>query len=120
MKNKWCIITSSPFDEWYDSLDDKNRENVLTKLYLLEELGPQLSRPYADTLKGSKYPNMKELRVQSHGDPLRVLYAFDPKQNAILLCAGNKKGSNEKQFYKSMISLADQVFEFHLETIKKE
>jgi hypothetical protein len=28
-----------------------------------------------------------ELRIQTHGDPLRVFYAFDPKRNAILLLA---------------------------------
>jgi hypothetical protein len=29
---------------------------------LLQRFGPQLRRPYCDTLKGSKYANMKELR----------------------------------------------------------
>ena len=26
---------------------------------------------------------MRELRIQSHGDPLRVLYAFEPKADAL-------------------------------------
>jgi len=32
----------------------------------------------ADTLKGNKHANMKELRVQSNGRPFRIFYAFDP------------------------------------------
>jgi len=33
---------------------------------------------------------MRELRVQSGGDPYRVFYAFDPRRTAILLLGGNK------------------------------
>jgi len=31
---------------------------------LLQEFGPQLGRPRVDTLKGSRYANMKELRFK--------------------------------------------------------
>jgi hypothetical protein len=40
---------------------------------------------------------MRELRIQSHGDPLRVFYAFDPSRSAVLLIGGNKTGK-EKRF----------------------
>lgn len=33
----------------------------------LEAFGPQLERPYADTLNGSKHANMKELRFDAAG-----------------------------------------------------
>jgi hypothetical protein len=118
--NSWCITTADQFDDWFNSLDDKNQEDVLAILYLLEELGPLLSRPHADTLNGSQFPNMKELRVQSKGDPLRIFYAFDPERKAVLLCAGNKKGYKEKKFYNDMITLADQVFSEHLKNIHKK
>ena len=61
---------------------------------------------------------MKELRVQSKGRPLRILFAFDPKREAILLCGGDKTG--EKRFYESMIGQADRLFDRHLEEIKNE
>jgi hypothetical protein len=61
---------------------------------------------------------MKELRVQSKGDPLRAFFAFDPERKAIVLCAGNKKG-DEKRFYKRMIPIADKEFKAHLEKIKR-
>lgn len=39
-------------------------------------------------MKGSKHPNMKELRRRS----FRVLFAFDPDRVAVLLVGGNKAG----------------------------
>lgn len=62
---------------------------------------------------------MKELRIQSRGEPIRAFYAFDPHRNGIVLCAGNKTG-NEKRFYEVMIPIADREFTAHLEKLKKE
>lgn len=67
----------------------------------------------------SRHRNMKELRIQSKGDPLRAFYAFDPLRRGILLCAGNKVG-NEKRFYEVMIPVADNEFTRHLNTIKEK
>ncbi len=67
-----------------------------------------------DSLYGSKYRNMKELRVQSKGRPLRIFFAFDPQRTGIILCAGDKTGVNDKQFYKQQIKIADQEFGNHL------
>jgi len=94
----WTIETTNTFDEWFDILDDIDRTNVLASMIVLQERGPMLSRPYADTVKGSCHSNMKELRVQSKGDPIRAFFAFDPKRKGVLLCAGNKTG-NDKRFY---------------------
>ncbi|KEA62921.1 hypothetical protein ADIMK_2891 [Marinobacterium lacunae] len=58
--------------------------------------------------------------MQSNGNPLRAFYAFDPKRRAILLCAGNKAGKGqEKRFYTVMVPIADQEFDWHLETLKQ-
>ena len=78
-----------------------------------------LSRPHADTVNGSCYSNMKELRVQNKGEPIRAFFAFDPTKKGILLCAGNKAG-NEKRFYDEMIQIADPEFTAHLKRLKKE
>lgn len=34
--------------------------------------GPTLGRPYVDTVKASAYANMKELRIQHAGKPIRA------------------------------------------------
>ena len=115
----WAVITTDTFDEWFDHLDDTDRANMLAGMLLLREKGPTLPRPYADTVAGSKFSNMKELRVQSKGKPLRAFFAFDPKRQAILLCAGNKSGM-EKKFYKRMITLADREYNIHLDNLEQK
>lgn len=61
---------------------------------------------------------MKELRTQSQGRPLRTLFAFDPRRNAILLIGGDKTGEN--RFYEKMIPLADRLYDKHLKELKDE
>ncbi|MCK0767952.1 MULTISPECIES: type II toxin-antitoxin system RelE/ParE family toxin [Chromohalobacter] len=112
----WPIEQTETFEEWYFSLDDINRENVLAALLMLQERGPMLPRPHADTVNGSQYRNMKELRIQSQGQPLRAFFAFDPQRTGVLLCAGNKSGN--KRFYDDMIPVADREYAAHLESLK--
>ncbi len=88
------------------------QEKVLANLTNLETYGPKLSRPYADTVKGSRHKNMKELRVQYSGSPIRAFFAFDHERQAIVLCAGYK--SNNKRFYETMLRIADEEFTAHL------
>jgi len=84
-------------------------------ILLLREFGRQLGRPHADTLKGSKHANMKELRFKAADGVWRIAFAFDPKRDAILLVAGDKAGVSETRFYKQLIDLADRRFDAHLE-----
>lgn len=81
--------------------------------------GPHLGRPHVDTLYGSKIPNLKELRVQSNGRPVRGFFVFDPMRKAIVLCAGNKEGADEKRFYKTMIKTAENEYHRHLDQLKR-
>lgn len=114
----WQIQTTDRFDEWFDALNDTDRENVIAGMLVLEQKGPRLSRPYADTVKGSAHPNMKELRVQSRGNPIRAFFAFDPERTGILLCAGEKTGK-DKRFYDAMIPVADREFTAHLQKLNR-
>jgi len=61
---------------------------------------------------------MKELRIQYHGDPWRILFAFDPRRAAILLVGGIKSG--DKRWYEKHIRIADRRFERHLERLEEE
>ena len=114
----WTVITTDFFDEWFDAQSDDTQEKVLAGLVALQTGGPTTGRPLVDTVNASKYNNMKELRVQHRGDPIRAFFAFDPLRQAIVLCAGNK-GGNEKRFYKQMIPIADFEFAQHLEELEK-
>ncbi len=102
------------FARWYEELDDLDRPSVLAGLLVLREKGPTLSRPFADTIQGSRFNNMKELRIQSKGKPIRAFFVFDPDRKGILLCAGSKSG-NDKAFYKKMIRIADREYQAYLE-----
>jgi hypothetical protein len=77
--------------------------------------GPGLGHPLVDTVEGSRHANMKELRVNT----TRVLFAFDPARNAILLIGGDKR-DRWQQFYVEMIPLADRLFDEHLTELEKE
>ena len=81
----WEIEGSDEFQKWFRSLRDAERISVARKVDLLEQVGPSLGRPDADRLKGSRYPNMKELIVQHAGDAYRIPFAFDPRRVGILL-----------------------------------
>jgi hypothetical protein len=80
-------------------------------------MGPNLPRPHSDTVKGSRFSNMKELRTQHAGKPYRTLYAFDPQGTAILLIGGNKTGKTKG--YQTFVPLADDLFEKHLKELDK-
>ncbi len=110
----WQIITTDTFDDWLVAQDDTDRACNLSAMIVLQQAGPALCRPYADSLKGSRFSNMKELRIQSKGDPIRAFYAFYPWRSGVLLCAGHKSG-NEKRFYAELIPLADKEFTHHLQ-----
>ena len=79
-----------------------------------------MGRPYVDTLSGSSFPNMKELRITLPNGEWRIAFAFDPKRKAVLLVGGSKSGINERKFYQSLIRIADTRFTQHLEEIKGE
>lgn len=114
----WTVLLSARFESWLSEQEQALQEKVLADLTMLKIYGPDLPRPYADTLKGSQYKNMKELRVQFSGRPIRALYAFDYVRRAIVLCAGDK--SQDKRFYSRMIRIADNEFSAWLAELEKE
>ncbi len=111
----WTVVTTAEFDRWFAAeLSIEEREEVTAEVNLLKLFGPMLKRPHADTLKGSKYPNMKELRAKTSASELRVAFAFDPERKAVLLTGGDKSGVGQKAFYAQLISRADKLFAAHL------
>jgi hypothetical protein len=114
----WDIEYTDEFGIWWNSLRQDEQESIAASVELLRQLGPELPRPHADTIKNSKHQNMKELRTQHQGRPLRTLFAFDPRRSAILLIGGDKTGDN--RFYKKILPIADRLYDEHLNTLKKE
>ena len=113
----WEVFGTDEFDEWFGPLGDDAHADILAKVNLLRQRGPKLGRPHADTLNGSKYANMKELRANTAEQVFRIAFAFDPKRRAILLIGGDKHGVSQKKFYKQLIAKADRLYAAHLAEI---
>lgn len=112
----WEVEFTDEFGEWWNTLTEDEQESLTASVRVLQVLGPALGRPHADTVIHSKHNNMKELRTQHQGHPLRTFYAFDPRRHAILLIGGDKSGDD--RFYERMIPLADRLFDEHLQELK--
>ncbi len=114
-KAMWEVEYTDEFEAWWQTLDGDTQVSVAQSVRLLADQGPSLGRPHVDTVKGSRHPNMKELRTQHAGRPIRTLFAFDPRRAAILLIGGDKTGDN--RFYDRMVPLADRLYDEHLREI---
>jgi hypothetical protein len=105
------VIGCDEFKDWFKSLEVSDQDAVARYVDMLEMQGPTLPHPASSAIKGSKIA-MRELRVQSKGKPLRVLYAFDPKRQAVLLIGGDKTGDD--RFYERMVPKAEKIWEQYL------
>ena len=114
----WHVGTTDDFDRWFVDQSEDVQVEVAACVRVLQQVGPSLGRPLVDTLNGSKYANMKELRAKAQGQVIRIAFAFDPKQKALLLTAGAKQGRSEKQFYRALIRKADRLYAAHLGALK--
>lgn len=110
----WTVILHTEFEPEFDELSEEVQDKIAALSELLEMFGPQLARPYVDTLNNSKYANMKELRFSVADGVWRIAFAFAPQRQAVLLVAGDKSGSAQKRFYGQLIQKADQRFSRYL------
>ena len=115
----WHVKLHDDFRKEADALPAVVRQELTAQALLLAQTGPLLGRPKVDTLKGSAYSNMKELRFYADNGVWRVAFAFDPERQAVLLVAGDKAGVNEQRFYKQLIATADTRFSRHLAEYNK-
>jgi len=117
---KWEVVFHDGFDEEFKALNEGLQDELLAHTILLRDYGPNLGRPTVDTLNGSMYPNMKELRFNWEKEVWRVAFAFDPRRKAVLLVGGDKAGVDSKRFYRRLIDVADDRFEKHLARLSAE
>lgn len=64
----WTVLLHDAFDAEFSALTELLQDEILAHAKLLAEFGPNLGRPMVDTLKGSRYANMKELRFAWQGE----------------------------------------------------
>ena len=56
--------------------------------------------------------------MQSRGNPLRIVYALDPRRFVILLIGAEKTGND--RFYNEYVPVADRIYDEHLDWLYKE
>jgi hypothetical protein len=115
---QWVVEFDDEFADEVRQLHQAVREKLKAVAVILSEDGPQLGRPYSDTLKGSRHANMKELRFDAGGGAWRVAYAFDPERKAILLVGGDKSGVGQTRFYRNLLRIADERLDQHLRILR--
>ena len=76
-------------DEFLDGLPVKVRAKLMKWIERLEEMGPDLPRPYADLVQGK----IRELRLVFASNQIRCLYFFDGRK--IILTHGFLKKTDK-------------------------
>ena len=114
----WEVEYTDQFGEWWEGLPESRQDSITARVELLMEYGPNLRYPSSSDVRSSRHGGMRELRIQSAGRPLRVLYAFDPRRTSILLIGGDKTGND--RFYEEYVPLADHLFDEHLRELRRE
>lgn len=89
----WVVEFTDEFGDWWGGLD-------------------------VDRISGSRHHHMKELRA-SEGGALRVLFAFDPRRQAILSLGGDKSGQ-WAEWYDWAIPAADDLYDEYLNELREE
>lgn len=110
----WEVNATQQVEEWLLEFHSDEFDLISAAIDMLQDQGPTLGRPAVDRIKGSRHHNMKELR--SIGGHIRILFAFDPAREAILLVGGDKTG-RWNDWYRENISIADDLYDEHLEHI---
>jgi len=90
-----------PVKDFIDNLSLRERAKTMAFIGLLEDRGPDLTRPYADLLDGG----IHELRIKLTGTQIRILYFFC-YQNTIVLT--NVFDKHSAKVPKSKIRLAKE------------
>ena len=114
----WVVEYTNEFEAWWHTLNEEQQEALTDRVTLLGENGPSLKRPVVGEISSSRHQHMKELRVTAAG-ALRVLFAFDPRRNAILLIGGDKSGQWQ-QWYRKAVPVADDLYDEHINELRAE
>ena len=112
------IVYTDEFGGWFEELEPRQQEAVIQVVERLNVEWLGLGYPHSSDIKGTKAP-LRELRAQDADHPIRVMYAFDPARDAVLLIGGNKKGDD--RFYEWIVPFAEKIWnEYVAENFSKK
>ena len=117
----WQVVVVEEVRDWLHEMRRTDRATlhlISAAIDVLEMRGPSLGRPLADTVRGSRISNLKELRPgSSGGSEIRILFAFDSNRCAVLLAGGDKAG-DWGGWYDENIPLAEGRYEKYVTNIE--
>lgn len=116
-QRSWKVVYTRQVRGWLGTLNEKDRVRIDAAIAQLRMEGPTLDSTRAKLIKTSRHRNMKELR--SVGGHMRILFAFDPGQRAVLLAAGDKS-YDWNRWYERHVPFADRSYDRHLRSLGKE
>lgn len=105
------IFATDEFAEWFAELGREDGDAVIHVVTLLELSGVLLGAPHSSALLGARFP-LRELRPKQGRSPLRIVYAFDPRRDAVLIIGGDKSG--DPKFYEHIIPRAERIWKEYL------
>jgi DNA-binding XRE family transcriptional regulator len=65
----WDVGQSAVFEAWWGELSEQEQDDVTAIVELHQDMGPQLPFPHSSGVESSRHSHIRELRIQSHGDP---------------------------------------------------
>jgi hypothetical protein len=68
----WEVEYTNEFGGWWAKLEETQQDRIAATVNRLAALGPALPFPHASGVHASRHAHMRELRVQSGGNPLRI------------------------------------------------
>lgn len=110
----WDVEGTDEFADWFGGLTRGDQVRVEAAIERLEEDGPGLGRPWADSLAGTA---LKELVPR--GGHIRMLFRFDPRRSAILLLGGDKR-DQWTEWYLRIIPIAERLYDLYLDELRKD
>lgn len=117
-----CWTTTYFFEKRYHPRRDE--VNLITRKMLLTPEDYSAKNDHYLFLKNissisrANITNLKELRLYYKKSPIRILFAFDPRRQAVIILGGNKEV--DERWYKINIPKAEKLYFAHLQRLKEE
>jgi hypothetical protein len=105
------VVGTDEFKAWYEDLSSAQMDAIDYVVELLGALGVLLKFPHSSGLNDTN-PKFRELRTTAGDSELRIVYAFDPRRDAVLIIGGDKGGDD--RFYSWILPQAEKIWDQYL------